>query len=115
MVYPTKMEFLSNNFHMTQEELKKLHELYAPEFVERGGLLYHCSDNKMFGFWHNANNKFPNYPEWNYVGPYSLEYTACMRKPDKDTISCDDLFKYLIENHCWCNVTFNLANGVVYE
>ena len=118
MVYPTKMEFLSNNIHMTQKELKKLHKLHAPEYVERGGVLYHCPYNKMSDVWHNANNKFPNYPEWNYVKRHSLEYTTCIgiHKPDKEVIvSCDDLFKYLMENHYWYKVTFNPNNGIVYE
>ena len=117
MVYPTQMQLLSNNFDMTQEEVKKLHKLHAPEFVRRGGILLHCPDNKMYNIWHNANNEFPDYPEWNYVYTYPLEYTAWHGyKPDeKDIVSCDDLFKYLVKNHYWCDVTFNFGNGVVYE
>ena len=104
MVFPTRMEFLRNKIHMTQEELKKLHDLHAPEYVERDGVLYYCPYNNM--------------PEWNYVGPHSLEYIAYTGnyKPDKEVIvSCDDLFKYLIENHYWYKVTFNPNNGIVYE
>ena len=118
MVYPTRMEFLRNKIHMTQEELKKLHDLHAPEYVKRNGVLYYCPYNNMFDIWHNANNGNPNYPEWNYVGPHSLEYIRYTGnyKPDKESIvSCDDLFKYLIENHYWYKVTFNPNNGIVYE
>ena len=118
MVFPTRMEFLRNKIHMTQEELKKLHELHAPEYVERDGILYYCPYNNMFDIWHNANDGNPNYPEWNYVGPHSLEYIAYTGnyKPDKEAIvSCDDLFKYLIENHYWCKVVFNPNDGNVYE
>ena len=66
----------------------------------------------------NASRHRSNGAAAAYVGPHSLEYIAYTGnyKPDKEVIvSCDDLFKYLIENHYWYKVTFNPNNGIVYE
>ena len=118
MALPIRMGFWNRDLDMTQEELKKAHDLHAPEYVERDGILYYCPYNNMFDIWHNANDGNPNYPEWNYVEAHPLEYIRYTGnyKPDKElVVSCDDLFKYLVKNHYWCKVTFSPNNGIVYE
>ena len=110
------LQYLTGNIHFTQEQLKEMSELHAPEFVERDGVLYYCPYNNMFNIWHNIGGN-PNYPEWNYVKAHSLEYTVYSgnRKPTKEEIvSCDNLFKYLRENNYYCKVCFKTDDGLMY-
>ena len=103
---------ISEGISFTQERLKKMSELNAPEYVNREGVLYYCPYTTMFNIWHKIGEN-PNFPEWNYIETYSLKYivhTGNYKPTKEEIVSCDDLLKYLKENDYHGRVRFENDN-----
>ena len=93
--------------------MKKLH---APEFVERNGVLYHCTCTNLFKIYYDFDGKL-NDAEWNVVNNHDLDYKVYRGnpKPSKEEIvSSDVLFKYLQENNYYGTIYFNTGEGTLY-